>query len=48
MDRSIAHRDHIIRGKDRWISILVCVIVLVVLADILFANVGWLNFGLIK
>ena len=48
MDRSISHRDHIIRGKDRWISILACVIVLVVLADILFANVGWLNFGLIK
>ena len=48
MDKSIAHRDQIIRGKDRWISILVCVIVLVVLADILFANVGWLNFGLIK
>lgn len=46
-DKSIAHRDEIIRGKDKWIHILVSVIVVIVLADILFANVGWLNFGLI-
>lgn len=44
---SIAHRDQIIRGKDRWICILAGIIVVIVLADILFANVGWLNFGLI-
>lgn len=46
-DKSIAHRDEIIRGKDKWIHILVGVIVVIILADILFANVGWLNFGLI-
>lgn len=45
---SIAHRDQIIRGKDIWIRVLVGVIVVIVLADILFANAGWLNFGLIK
>lgn len=46
-DKSISHRDEIIRGKDKWIHILVGVIVVIILADILFANVGWLNFGLI-
>ena len=45
---SIAHRDQIIKDKDIWIRILVGVIVVIVLADILFANAGWLNFGLIK
>ena len=45
---SIAHRDQIIKDKDIWIRILVGVIMIIVLADILFANAGWLNFGLIK
>lgn len=46
-EKSISHRDEIIRSKDKWIRILVGIIVVIVLADILFANAGWLNFGLI-
>ena len=47
-DKSIAHRDQIIRNKDRWIVILVGVIAFVVIMDLMFANHGWFDFGLIK
>lgn len=47
-ESSIAHRDKIIRTKDKWIAILAGVIILILALDLLFADAGWLNFGLIK
>ena len=47
-ESSIAHRDNIIRTKDKWIAILAGVIILILALDLLFADAGWLNFGLIK
>ena len=46
-DKSIAHRNEIIKGKDGWIKALVGVIVFVVMMDLMFANHGWFDFGLI-
>lgn len=45
---SVAHRDTIIKSKDKWIAILAGVVILILAMDLLFANAGWLNFGLIK
>ena len=47
-EASIAHRDKIIRSKDKWIAVLAGVIILILALDLLFADAGWLNFGLIK
>ena len=47
-EASIAHRDKIISSKDKWIAILAGVIILILAMDLLFADVGWFRFGLIK
>lgn len=46
-DKSIVHRNEIIKGKDGWIKALVGVIVFIVMMDLMFANHGWFDFGLI-
>lgn len=46
-ERSIAHRDEIIKGKDRWIKVLVGALIFIVVMDLMFANHGWFQFGLI-
>ena len=47
-DKSVAHRDQIIRDKDRWLKIIVSAVAVVVVIDLLFANIGWFGFGPIR
>ena len=47
MDKRLAYRDEIIKGKDKLIRVLICVLAFIVLMDLMFANHGWFDFGLI-
>jgi len=47
-EQSIAHRDQIIKDKERWLKIIVSAIAVVIVIDLLFANIGWFGFGPIR
>lgn len=47
MEKRLAYRDEIIKAKNGWIKVLVGVIVFIVMMDLMFANHGWFDFGLI-
>ena len=47
LEKRLQYRDEIIKAKSGWIKALVGVIAFIVLMDLMFANHGWFDFGLI-